>query len=57
MMNSINEVLIIFDDDEMLIQQLNVEIENHHEVKNLKLIHFELMVKLFLSVEHDVGHI
>jgi hypothetical protein len=50
--DSIHEVLIILDDDELLIQQLNVEMEGHHEIKNLNLVHFELMVKLFLSLKN-----
>jgi len=53
-----NEILVIQDDDVLLIQYLNAEeIEDHHEWKNLKLVHFELMVKLFLYVEYDVDHI
>jgi len=55
--DSMSEFLIILDDDEMLIQDLNVKVEDHHELRNLNLVHFELMVKLFLCVEHDVGHI
>jgi len=52
-----DEILIKLDDDEMLIQCLYVVFEVHRELKNLNLVHFGLMVKLFPSVEHDVDRI
>lgn len=53
----VNEIQMNLNDDEMLIQLLYETIVDHHELLNLKLVHFELMVKLFLYVEHDVDHI
>jgi len=55
--DSADEIRLIPNDGAMLIQYLNVKIVDHHELRKLMFVHFELMVKLFLYVEHDVGHI